>query len=341
MHALVEQMIEATPKVGLVNEFGRAFYDITPGDLHIYRPLTNILITYRPHGFIADNIAPTVTVEKQSDVIPMMSSATQRRKPDKTKRAPATRPAVVHFDVTSLTYHAQNYALMTYLTREEAKNADPAWNTSKSRAELIWDLLMIDKEYRVHGLCTDTTNGVGGNTTTASGWQAFGGGGDPLQDVENDIEACEYQAGFRPNQITFGKWAWRCFRMHEKVRGLFRPHGGGIPNQGEVADALGVDKINVGGTMYNSAAEGATESLTRLWHDEVHYCYNPPNPSKERPAYMYDFRWVVPGMPNQVVRRFLYDDKIGAQEIHVGYYSQEKVIDKNLAYLRLGVGSSQ
>ena len=41
-------------------------YDITPEDIHIDAPLSNVLLKYRPTGFIADQILPVVPVMKQS-----------------------------------------------------------------------------------------------------------------------------------------------------------------------------------------------------------------------------------------------------------------------------------
>ena len=101
-------------------------YDI--GDMgHIDAPLSNILLDYRPKGFIADQIFPIVPVNKQSDVIPKVDKAMRMAKPSMTVRAPGTEPRYVHFEVSSDTYFAINYALGTFLTREEAQNADVAW----------------------------------------------------------------------------------------------------------------------------------------------------------------------------------------------------------------------
>jgi hypothetical protein len=46
-------------------------------------------------------------------------------------------------------------------------------------------------------------------------------------------------------------------------------------------------------------------------------------------------------MPNLSVRTFPFDDKRGRQDIHVGMYQAEKIVDSTLGCLRVGVGSSQ
>lgn len=321
-------------------------YDVTPGDVHIDRPVSNILLNYRPEGFIADQIFPTVSVGKQSDLVPGIEIDAKFRT-EEDIRAPGTEPRMIHFNVTSQTYHAVNHALGTFLTAEEMANADEAWNTKIIRSQLVWDILMLNYELRVANQVSSGSN-CGSYWTTGSSW-SDPDNAEPLTDVINDLEVQEQLRGKRANMITFGRTAWHYFRNADQVLSRLFPHGGGMAggNRGAIvskdlaAELLEVDQVLVGGAYYNSAAEGLSLALSRIWHDNVLYFWNPPRPSKEQPAFGYAFRWIVPGMPNMTVKTFPFDQKTGRQDIHVGYYQDEKIVDKYLSCLRTGVGSSQ
>lgn len=312
-------------------------YDLDPGDVHIDTAVSNILLDYRPKGFIADQIFPIVPVPKQSDKLYIVTQGDKFR-PAEDARAPGTEPNLISFDVTSEGYYADNYALGTYVTREELANADLALDSRKIKSQLVMDILLLNYERRVASLVTSTSN-VGSSTTTGSAWGTANA--DPYSDCMTDLQVVEDTKGYYPNVVVFGKSAWRKWRDSEKMQTLIFPHGGGIPTVNHAKELLEVEKVLVGGAYYNSAAEGLTMSLAKIWDDCVLYAYVPPNPSKEVPSFGYSFRWTVPGIPSMVARTFPFDDKCGRQDIHVGYYQDEKITDKYLSFLRTGTGSSQ
>ena len=330
----------------LYEQTGQRNYDIVPGDVHIDALLGNILLDYRPEGFIADRIFPIVPVGKQSDVIPQVRKRDRIIKPAETLRAPGTAPRFVHFEVQSQTYYADNYALGTYLTAEESANADAAWNTKQIRGELVMDLLMIDYELRVSNLVSSGSN-CGSYWTTASAWTDWTNA-SPLTDCLGDLWVAEQLSGVRPNRVVMGRLAWENFRNSMEVLARLFPHGGGggqgpvsLVSKANAAALLEVDELMVGGLFYNSAAEGASQTLSMAWKDNVLYYYTPGRPSRERPAFGYSFRWNVPGMPNLQAQTFPFDPKLGRTDIHVGMYQDEKIVDSTYSVLRTGVGSSQ
>lgn len=312
-------------------------YDLDASDVHIDAALSQVVINYQPKGFIANMIMPIVTVDKQSDRFFKMDQGDMfRDEPD--YRTPGRLPNYISFDVSSDGYYAKNHALGTYLTREELKNADAALNTQIIRARFLTNILNINYELRVANQVNSTSN-VGSSTTTASAWGTSNA--DPYLDLQGDISTFEDLTGYMPNGIVFGKTAWRNFRDSEKIQTLIFPHGGGIPRMSHVRDLLEIDNVLVGGAYRNSAAEGATMALSKIWNDNVLLFYTPQSPSKEEPSFGYSFRWMIDGVPHMQVRTFPMDDKTGRQDLHVGYYQDEKIVDSNLGFLRTGVGSSQ
>ncbi|HPA76841.1 MAG TPA: hypothetical protein PK888_13610, partial [Deltaproteobacteria bacterium] len=81
----------------------------TGHDVHIDVPLSQVAIAYNPRGFIADQIAPMVGVNKQSDGYYIWDIADAYRVED-SKRAPGAEANVIERSVSSGTYFAKNYA---------------------------------------------------------------------------------------------------------------------------------------------------------------------------------------------------------------------------------------
>lgn len=312
-------------------------YDLTPEDVHIDAALSNILQKYRPMGAIAEDVLPIVPVAKQSDVIPKIDKAAFFREPAGLERAPGTEPKMIHFLVSSDTYFCINYALGTYITREELANADPAWNPNQLRGELILDAMAIDRERRMAGVVFNTSN-VGSNFTPASLWNDWTNS-NPYADMVNALEISEQLSGIRPNRVVFGRTSWFNFKNSDKVKTALVPYGGadaGMPmlvNPRQVAQLLEVETVLIGGMYYNTAVEDASAVLSRIWGSDVTAFYTPGKPSKEKPSWGYNFRWTVPGLPNLSVRRFPFDDKKGRQDLHIHVFEQEKILDTSLAIM--------
>ena len=84
----------------------------TGRDLHVDVPLSNVVIGYAPKNMIADQIAPIITVGKQSNAYTIFDSADSFRDEDD-KRAPATEANVISRRISSDTFYAENYGQNT------------------------------------------------------------------------------------------------------------------------------------------------------------------------------------------------------------------------------------
>jgi hypothetical protein len=277
-------------------------------DLHVDTHLTNIAINYAPKGLIADQIAPIVTVGKQSDSYPIWDQGDILRV-EAAHRAPGTEARLIYRRVSSDTYFADNYAL----------------------------------KLRVALQCTSTSN-VYSSTAVESAWTGYANA-VPKSMIDTGMDVIEDTSGIRPNSILFAGQAWRNFRRCDEVTDeLYGTAGGaGKPRSAtrEQAKAIfEVDRLLVGEAYYNTAAEGQTASLSPVWGDHVLIYYAPPAPSLDEASYMYSFRWKRPGLANLTVERHPFDPKIKSEEVELGVYQDEKLTSTALAYLITNVTSS-
>ncbi len=313
----------------------------TGKDVHVDVPLSNVAIAYRPQNLIAEEICPIVTVNKQSDAYYIWSLADALRTEDD-KRAPGAEANVITRSMSSGTFFAYNYALKDRIPYEDIENADADFIFAEraSRTEMLKDKLYLNWEYRVSRQVTSTSN-VGSYSNVASAWTAPEA--DPIKDIRTAIYNVEGVSGYRPNSIIFGRYAWNKFIQQTNVEDLLfgTVTGQGSPkiiSRQSVAALLEMDRVLVGGGIYNSAAEGQTASLSNLWNDQVLIYYAPLQPRKDSPSFMYAFRWTK--VMNMEAR--VYDlPRNHAEEIELGYYQDEKITASALGFLLCGVGSSQ
>lgn len=316
-------------------------FGATGRDLHIDQTLSQVAIDYRPDGMIADLIAPIVDVQHQSDLIPIFNREDILRIPD-TARAPGTPANEVSRSVSSDSYFAKNYALSYPVTIEDRANADPIFMQKlfNGAAEFLVGKLALDWENRIASQVNSTSN-VGSSAAVSSAWTDYTNS-DPLSDVWTAIDNVDDSTGKKPNRVTFGKEAWRNFRRNTTVRNLIfgTNNGGGLPSTQQVADLLEVDQVLVGAAMKNTAAEGQTETLARVWTDNVLVSYSPMSPSIMEPSFMYSFRWNVPGVPSMQGQRHPFDSVRKRELTEVGYYQDEKITGSDYSFLITAVTSS-
>lgn len=311
----------------------------TGRNMYIDQALSQMALGYRPEGFIADMIFPTVRVAKQSGIYYSFDRG-DRLRVERTDRAPGTLARRVTEDVGTGTYFAKNYALASPVVLEDRVNADPMLLAGliNGKTTFLLDKLALDWEKRIALTVTSTSN-VGSSSAVSSAWN---GAGNPIGNVNAALDNVYYSTGVRPNRIVFGVEAWRSFRRDSNVRNLIfgTNNGGGYPNTEQVRSLFDVDQVLIGGAFQNTGEEGVGESLSTIWKDNVLCYYAPQAPTIERPSFGYNFRWADAGLPDMQVERHPFDSRTKSEDIEVGYYQDEKVTASTYAFLLRAVNSS-
>lgn len=324
-----------------MNKLKKAYFAAIGKEIHIDVPLSNVAIDHRPQEMIADLLCPIVGTPNISGQIPIFNVADKRRT-ENDHRAPGTEARRIHRNVSSDSFLCINHALMTDVPIESLNNADPIYvqKLFNGGAEYLKDILMLNWEVRVANQVNSTSN-VGSSAAVSSSWTDLSNS-DPLTDMNTVIDNVQDTTGVRPNRVTFGLTAWRNFRRNNTVRNLIfgTNNGGGYVSRQQVADLLEIEHVLVGGAYQNTAAEGQSESLSKVWNNNVLVSYAPNNPSIYDPSYMYAFRWSTAGIPNMQVERHPYASRRKCYDIELGYFQDEKITGSEYAYLLLAVDSS-
>ncbi|MDH4120434.1 MAG: major capsid protein [Deltaproteobacteria bacterium] len=310
--------------------------------VHVDQHLSNVALNYRPAGFIASSVLPTVLVPKQSDTYVIFEQDDLFRQ-ERTLRARGGEANKTHTRVSSAGFYCVNYALKSDVTLEDRANADPLFvrQFEEGRVMRLQDGLFLDWETRLADLLTTPSN-VGSFKAVGSSWTDHVNA-DPLTDLLTAVDNVETATGFRPNRVLFSGTAWRHFRRSTKVvNRAVNPHvsgGGGYPSVSQAEDLLEM-KVLVGNAWRNTAQEGLPINLKQIWGDHVVVYYAPDQPSMETPSFGYNFRWSSSEVPNMQVERHPYDPRRKCTEVEIGYYQDEVITAKPLGFLVSNVTSS-
>jgi hypothetical protein len=315
-------------------------YAATGRDVYIDVPLSNVAITYRPQNMVADQLAPIVPVMKQSGAYPIWAIADAYRL-ENDERAPGTEATPVTWDVSSDLFYCKNYALKTRVPWEDLENADPWFiiSSREAKARRIKDKLVLKWESRVAGKVNSGTN-VGSYAAVASAWNDHTSGkSDPIGDINKALKNVEDSTGIRPNRIAYSRAAWREFREHADVinriygtAGFAGAQSARLVTRENTKALFEVDEIIIAGAYKNTKDKGQTVSLSMMWGGNVLVYYSPSVPSIDDASFMYSFRWnKIRDLDMAATVRSIEPKQ--CDEIELGYYQDEKITAKELAFL--------
>lgn len=314
----------------------RTYATATGRDLHHDALLSQLGIAAftTASAFIAGRIFPTVTVGKQSDRYPIIEKDAFLR-PAQTLRAPGTPPRRVGFTVTSDAYFANNHALATEIPIEDLANADVGFALRENSTKLVTGLLALGLEDRVARLVTSISNlGSGVALAGTAKWSDYANS-DPISDVTTGQAFIRKQTGLRANTLVIDEDTLAIVRRHPVLLDHFKYTAGGLLGLAQLAELFSVETILVGQGIKQNAVEGGTSSLTNLWGNNALLCRVEPAITMETATFGLAYRWTPPGVPTafQVERYPNPDPGAKAEVIAAGYYQDERIVARDLAYL--------
>jgi len=273
----------------------------TARDSHIDRAMTNISIAYRNNAYIAEEVFPLVTVDKQSDLYFVFDKASWFRARSG-PRAPGTRAPRADYTLSSSPYLCINDSLAKEISDEVRNNADAPLRPDITATEFVTDGLLLGLEKRVATLVTACANwaaasnpGTLWSTTTSDIWA----------DIDTAVNAVVSSIGREPNVAILGWPVWKAMRNHPDFidRVKYTRQTGRVEPQ-DLRSWFGFEKVLIGKAVENTAEEGAAVSMSFIWGKHFWVGYVADAPALETPSAGYVFRW-----GNRVVERFREDQE--------------------------------
>ena len=260
----------------------------TRRQVHINAPLSQVSIAYKNSFYIAEEVFPILTVQKQSDLYFTWDKEAWFRLRAGT-RAPGDPAPEVDYGVSTASYIAVNYSLAKGVPDEIEANADEPIRPLVTATNFVTDGLMLSCEDRVATLVT-----ASGNWATASNpgtkWDVDSS--DAWGDIDNLVHEVEGQIGRLVNTCVISRNAWQALRNHpDIVDRVKHTREGGRIEPTDFMGWFGFDKVLIGRARKDTSEEGQTASMTDVWGDMLWVGYVPNSAAIEEPAAGYGFRW--------------------------------------------------
>ena len=325
---------------------------LTPSQVHIDVPLTNLTIAYAQEtaGFVADKVFGTVSVPKQSDKYYKYDREGLRHG-DVKVLAPRTEVNRVGMALSTDNYFADVRGLGMDFDEQMLANEDTMLEVRSQGANVLLEKIMIDREVRwadtffktgVWGteVSGDTSGSVGANEVVY--WSDYTNS-TPIVDVTNARRAMQLKSGgYKPNCMVVGKEVRDILVNHPDI--LARLNGGAtvantaLITDGELAEIFEVEAFYVMEAVYNDAAEGLADNIGFIGGKHAMLAYKPSSRGLRTPASGAIFTWdSIPGVSGLgITVESFSDDALKRQQIaemiQVKVSDDMKVIGPDLGY---------
>lgn len=270
-------------------------------DVHVDRPLTNMSVAFRQSAdaFVADRVFPVVPVQKQTDsyfTIPRGAFLRDQME----KKAPGAGPARANFNYGTDTYRADIWALAVAVADEIRANADSPLNLDRDMTELLTGQGLIRKErlwassFFTTGVWTLDQTGVAAAPGANQFLQWNDAASTPIEDIRAGKRRVHGRTGYRPNKLVLGREVYDKLLDHPDIVGRVdrgQTTGPAIVLRQNLAALFELDEVLVMDAIYNSAAEGATDSFAFIGGKAALLVYTPPSVGLMTPSSGVTFSW--------------------------------------------------
>lgn len=275
-------------------------------DVHIDRALTTFSVAYVQDSkdYLADDIFPTLAVDKRSDLFWKYSKSDWRRSGAR-KRAPGTESAGISWSKTTDNYFAEIYAAHVDIDDQTRANADDDWTLDTDASRLVTSHLMLQKDqlwcarfFNAAPWAVSYT-GVAASPTTGQFLQWNLAGSNPLADFTGMKAAFRLSTGKPVTKMVVGVDVWTALVNHASILDRIKYVMKGMITEELIAEFFGVKTFrvawasqSVGPDIPDAVAQDAAASYNFIANSKgVLFGYAPETASKMEPSMGYTFNW--------------------------------------------------
>lgn len=217
-------------------------------------------------GVICEQLMPTVGVEQTSGKLAKYGTSHLRIENSlKSGRGKYRRVEAISRSTTS--YQIEGHGLEDIVTKEDYKNVVKPYDAEEDTTIGLSSMLLLEKEKLWADTLTSTS--VITQTSTLSGTAQFSDylNSDPIAKFAAARSAIKSGCGLPPDTAVMSWEVFNQLRFHPQILdslGYKYARPGGLL-ESELAVAMGVKRVLVAMSSYESANEGQTSSLASIW----------------------------------------------------------------------------
>jgi len=257
-------------------------------------------------NFIADQVFPVVPVQKQSDLYAIYDKGYFYR--DEVGERPlGDSPGRAGYKVEHGQYFTPELALAHTIDDRVRDNADQPLDPDLAAMRLLTTQMMIHRDRvwaeKYFSPTVWGTEWDGKNSGPGAGefLQFDQAGSEPIQLFEQVRDEIAGSTGYTPNVLVLGAKVFRVLKNHPEIVDRVKYTQRDAVAADIIANLIGVEKIVLPRAVYNTAQEGATNSIEFLVNQKsALLVYAAPAPAIDQPTGGYTFTWtgLLPGATN-------------------------------------------
>ena len=227
---------------------------------------------YSNSAFIGSVLFPTVDMPVAGMRRVEFDRSSFRRR--KTRRAYGARIAQFEFGYAGKPVELHQEALRSSVPREIMRDAGitPGLDLLKHSAELVFDLIALEKEIRQAETARNAASYADSNKTALAGAAKWS---DPdsksFDQVSDAKEVVRGRTGRRPNVLVMGAKAAAGTKKNDRIREHFRPTGASAISDAMLATYFDVAQVVVGDAIYDRDDDNTVD----VWGNDAILAYVP------------------------------------------------------------------
>jgi len=230
------------------------------------------------------------------------------------------------------TYKIEDYDMEIYLPDKLVEEQEAPFNLRRDANFVAMQAMMLEREDALATLFHDTGT-ITGNTTLSgtSQWDDYVNSA-PDTNVETARDTIHDAIGREANSIYMSRKVFNSLKYHplflNRVSGVKVLTGAVLLQL--IKDLWEVENVYVGGGIKVTTNEGQSETIAKVWQNDVVLFYRAPRPSLYEPSFGYHF--MIPKKNLKASnRREPSADKGTLERVEWSY--QDKILDVNAIYL--------
>ncbi len=332
-----------------VEELGKS--NPLPNNVHISQELANVMIGYfqRDAMFVAGSDS-RMPVDFKTGSYHVMDIGDLYRQENGTARAPGREAPSGGFRKSTASYTCERHAWKQPVWDETAAQqavGDPAVQAAmyvaqilKIKRENMWVTNLFGT-----GIWTGDQTGVASSPSTNQFLQWNDAAATPRTNLSGYALTVHERTGFAPNRLYLQPHVLRHLLLNPEVVDAFKHTVAGATPTLEglaaalfangIGDVAMVPQIRVIGGVQNTAAEGATASISYIAGKAALLAYVDPNPSLYTPTAYLNFQWVASelggaGNSGIIAKRFTHPERAIITEVEGEFFLIQKVVAPSL-----------
>lgn len=251
-----------------------------PRQMYQDAALTSVSVAYTNSEFIADIVAPSAEVTRDTGVYYVFDKSNLR--PEDSQRTGMAGSNEIDYSMSTSTYGPlMEHSLKIGIPVKALEQYDQPLRPRTNATNVLTEKLMIEKELAVSTVLYSTT--LTPQYATLSGtsqWSDYANS-DPIANIQTGIDAI-LAAGLKMPNLGVMSWAvWSKLKNHPDLIDRIKYYNLGKVSLEALATLLDLDKVVVSKASYNTAKEGQTDSLGFVWAKMFSLLYTNPSNNLE------------------------------------------------------------